>query len=157
EVIRSEGTEAIYGLPPGGFSGGYEAWLKCLHPDDRPHAEQAVRRALGDGEYDIYAERREVWPDGGIHWIQSGGEGFFGDAGPPLRLIGVNIDVTERKRAEEELRESEQRLEVALGAAKLGSCHLNFRANELTSSAAHKANFGRAPDDHFTYEDLIET
>src|SRR5262245_11190330 len=157
EVIRSEGTEAIYGLPPGGFDGGYEAWLKCVHPEDRPHAEQAVRRALVDGEYDIDAEWRVVWPDGSIHWIHARGKVFFDDAGRPLRLIGVNIDVTERKRAEEELRESEQRLEVALEAAKLGSCHLNLCANELTSSAAHKANYGRAPDDHFTYEDLIET
>jgi PAS domain S-box-containing protein len=154
EVIWSEGIEAIYGLPPGGFSGGYEAWAKCVHPEDRPHAEQAVRRALVDGEY--YAEWRVVWPDGSVHWIQTRGKVFFDDAGRPQRLIGVDIDVTERKRAEEELRESKQRLEVALEAAKLGSCHLNFRANELTSSAALKANFGRAPEDQFTYEDLIE-
>ena len=157
EVIRSEGTEALYGLPPGGFRGGYEAWLKCVHPEDRPHAEQAVRRALVDGEYDIDAEWRVVWPDGSNHWIHARGKVFFDDAGRPLRLIGVDIDVTERKRAEEELCESEQRLETALEAAKLGSCHLDFRTNEFTSSAAHKANFGRAPDDHFTYEDLIET
>jgi PAS domain S-box-containing protein len=156
EVIWSEETEAIYGLPPSGFSGGYESWAKLVHHEDRPAAEEAVRRALVEGrQYD--AEYRVIWPDGGVHWIQTRGEFFFDDAGRPLRLIGVDIDITERKRAEEELRESERRLEVALEAAKLGSCHLNFRANELTSSAAHKANFGRAPDDHFTYEDLIET
>jgi PAS domain S-box-containing protein len=155
EVVWSEETEAIYGLPPSGFSGGYGAWAKLVHPEDRPAAEEAVRRALVDGrQYD--AEYRVIWPDGSVHWIQTRGKFFFDDAGRPLRLIGVDIDVTERKRAEEELRESERRLDVALEAAKLGSCHLNFRANELTSSAAHKANFGRAPDDHFTFEDLIE-
>src|SRR5215470_2533387 len=120
EVIRSEGTEAIYGLPPGGFGGGYEAWLKCVHPEDRPHAEQAVRRALVDGEYDIDTEWRVIWPDGSIHWIHGRGKFFFDDAGRPLRLIGVDIDVTERKRAREKLRENEQRLELALEAAKLG-------------------------------------
>src|SRR5262245_26931976 len=156
EVIRSEGTEALYGLPPGGFNGGYEAWLKCVHPEDRPHAEQAVRRALVDGEYDIDAEWRVVWPDGNSHWIHARGKVFFDDAGRPLRLIGVDIDVTERKRAEDKLRESEQRLEMALEAAKLGSCHLNYSTNELNSSAAFKANFGREPDEEFTYEDLIE-
>src|SRR5262249_61674410 len=40
EVICSEGSEAICRLPPGGFSGGYGALLECLHPEDRPHAEQ---------------------------------------------------------------------------------------------------------------------
>jgi len=154
EVIWSEETEAIYGLPPGSFGGDYESWAKCVHPEDRQHAEQAVQRALVDGEYN--AEWRVVWPDSSIHWIITRGEVFFDDAGRPLRLIGVDIDITERKRAKEKLRESEQRLEMALEAAKLGSCHLDFGANELTSSAALKANFGRAPDDHFSYEDLTE-
>src|SRR5262249_12710073 len=155
EVIWSEETEAIYGLPPGRFDGSYEAWAKCVHPEDRPRAEQAVRRALVEGEY--FEEWRVIWPDGSIHWIQTRGKVFYDKAGQPLRMIGVDIDVTERKRAEEELRASEQRFEMALEAAELGSWHLDYRSNEMTFSAALKANFGRASDDHFTFEDLIET
>jgi PAS domain S-box-containing protein len=155
EVVKSEETEALYGLPPGGFSGGYEDWLKLVHPEDRPGAEEAVRRAVVDGrQYDD--EFRVIWPDGSIHWMITRGKVFFDDAGRPLRLIGIDIDITERKHAREKLRESEQRLETALEAAKLGSCHLDFRTNEFTSSAACKANFGRGPDDPFTYEDLNE-
>src|SRR5262249_31498136 len=70
---------------------------------------------------------------------------------------GVGIDITERKRAEEELCASKRRFELALEAAELGSWHVDYRSNEMTFSAACKANFGRAPDDHFTFEDLIET
>jgi len=51
EVIWSEETEAIYGLPPGRFDGSYEAWAKCVHPEDRPRAEQAVRRALVEANF----------------------------------------------------------------------------------------------------------
>src|SRR5262249_32168899 len=109
EVVWSEETEALYGLPPGGFSGGYEDWAKLVHPEDRPGAEEAVRRALVDGrQYED--EHRVIWPDGSVHWIQTRGKVFFDDAGRTLRLIGVDIDVTERKRAEEELRESDSRL-----------------------------------------------
>src|SRR5262249_37606372 len=90
-------------------------------------------------------------------WIQAQGKVFFDEAGQPLRLIGVDMDVTERKQAEEELRASEQRLEIALDAAKLGNLHVDFGANEMTCSAACKANFGRRPDDSFTCEDLFET
>jgi PAS domain S-box-containing protein len=115
EVIWSEETEAIYGLPPGGFSGGYKAWAKRVHPEDWSVAEEAMRRAVVDGrQYD--AEYRAIWPDGSVHWLQTRGKVFFDDEGRPLRLIGVDIDVTERKRAEEKLRESESRLRQHMDA-----------------------------------------
>ncbi|MGH9938731.1 MAG: PAS domain-containing protein [Blastocatellia bacterium] len=153
--IWSEEIEAIYGLPPGSFGGSHEAWLERVHPEDRRRAEQDVYRAFVDGEFS--SGWRTIWPNGAVHWLQAQGRVFFDEAGQPLRLVGVNMDVTERKRAEEDLRASERRLEIALDAAKLGSWHMDFGANEMTCSAACKANFGRAPDDNFTYKDLIET
>ena len=153
--IWSEEIEAIYGLPPGSFGGSHEAWLERVHPEDRRRAEQDVYRAFVDGEFS--SGWRTIWPNGAVHWLQAQGRVFFDEAGQPLRLVGVNIDVTERKHAEEDLRASERRLEIALDAAKLGSWHMDFRTGELTCSAACKANFGRAPDDNFTHKDLIET
>jgi len=43
--------EALYGLPPGGFEGGYQGWAKLLHPDDLAKAEEDVQRALETGKY----------------------------------------------------------------------------------------------------------
>jgi PAS domain S-box-containing protein len=155
EVIWSEQTEAIYGLPPGGFSGGYEDWVKHVHPEDRPGAEEAVRRAMVEGsQYE--AEYRVIWPDGSIHWLQTRGKVFFDDAGRPLRLIGVDIDITDRKRAEENLRASERRLEMALEATELGTWFVDRRFDTITFSATAKAIFGRAPDDQLTFKELIE-
>ncbi len=112
EVIWSEETEAIYGMPSSGFSGGYESWAKLVHHEDRPAAEEAVRRALVEGrQYD--AEYRVIWPDGSVHWIQTRGKFFFDDAGRPLRLIGVDIDVTERRQMEESLRRQTEALREA--------------------------------------------
>jgi len=153
--IWTEETETIYGLPPGSFGGTHEAWLERVHPEDRRRAEQDVYHAFVDGEFS--SEWRTIWPNGAVRWLQAQGKVFFDEAGQPLRLVGVNMDVTERKRAEEELRASERRLEMAMDASKLGSWHVDFGANEMTCSAACKANFGRAPDDKFTYKDLIET
>jgi PAS domain S-box-containing protein len=155
EVIWAEETEAIYGLPPGGFSGGYEDWVKRVHPEDRPGAEEAVRRAFVDGQY-YNAEYRVIWPDGGVHWLQTRGKVFYDDAGRPLRLIGVDIDITDRKRADEELRTSEQRLEMAMKAAELGSWFVDQHSDTMTFSATAKKVLGRAPDDHLTMRDLIE-
>jgi PAS domain S-box-containing protein len=155
EVIWSEETEAIYGLSPGSFSGGYEAWAKCVHPEDRPGAEDAVRRAIAEGQ-PYNTEFRVIWPDGSVHWLQTRGKVFFDDAGRPLRLIGVDIDITDRKRAEEELRTSERRLEIALEAAELGSWFVDQRSNTMSFSATAKTILGCAPDEPLTTKDLIE-
>lgn len=99
--------EALYGLPPGGFEGGYQGWVKLLHPDDLPKAEADVRRALEMGEY--FTEFRVIWPDGSIHWLETRANVFTDGHDKPVRILGVNMDITERKRQEELLRASEQR------------------------------------------------
>jgi len=99
--------EALYGLSPGGFEGGYAGWAKLIHPDDRPAAEEGVRRAMETGEY--FTEFRVVWPDGSIHWLEARAHVFKDEHGKPVRMMGVNMDVTYRKQQEEALRGSEQR------------------------------------------------
>jgi PAS domain S-box-containing protein len=99
--------EALYGLPPGGFEGGYQGWAKLVHPDDLPRAEADVRRALETGAY--FSEFRVVWPDGSVHWLETRARVFRDGHNRPVRIVGVNMDISERKRQEEALRASEQR------------------------------------------------
>jgi PAS domain S-box-containing protein len=99
--------EALYGLPPGGFEGSYQAWAKLLHPDDLPRAEQDVRRALESGEY--FSEFRVIWPNGDVHWLETRAHVFKDNLDRPIRIMGVNMDITERKQQEEAIRESEER------------------------------------------------
>ena len=86
--------EALYGLPPGGFEGGYQGWAKLLHPDDLPKAEEDVRRALETGKY--FTEFRVIWPDGSVHWLETRANVFKDDHDKPMRIMGVNMDITER-------------------------------------------------------------
>jgi PAS domain S-box-containing protein len=99
--------EALYGLPPGGFEGGYEGWAKLVHSDDLPRAEVDVRRAFQTGEY--FTEFRVVWPDGSVHWLETRAHVFKDGHEKPVRIVGVNMDITDRKKQEEALRASEQR------------------------------------------------
>lgn len=94
--------ETMYALPRGGFPGTQEAWEQLVYPEDRPEAIRRVEEAIEKGDFE--GEWRVAWPDGTIHWLYGRGHVFKDRTGRPLRLLGVNIDITERKRAEADLR-----------------------------------------------------
>jgi PAS domain S-box-containing protein len=94
--------EAMYGLPPGGFGGTQTAFENLVHPDDRAGVIKLVDAAMKSGQ-PTKGEWRVVWADGSVHWIAGRWQVFMAASGEPSKMIGVNIDVTERKRAEEAL------------------------------------------------------
>src|SRR5690242_12578455 len=102
--------EALYGLDPGTFEGTYEGWLRRVHPHDRSEAERALERAVATNEY--AHDFRIVWDDGSVHWLFARAKIFQDTAGAPERILGVNVDITERKQTEEALRHSEEQLEL---------------------------------------------
>jgi PAS domain S-box-containing protein len=103
--------EAIYGLPPGGFGQTQTAFENLIHPDDRARVMEVVDSALKTGQQTT-AEWRVLWPDGSIHWIAGRWQVFMNELGEPLRVLGTNMDVTGRKRTEEELLEVNRSLEA---------------------------------------------
>ncbi len=108
QVFWTEEEEALYGLPPGGFEGKYQNWRQAVHPDDIDKTEQELLQTIANGT-DLKTEFRILWPDGSVHWIAARGRVFYDSNGNPIRMIGVNEDISDRKRAEEVLREREQR------------------------------------------------
>jgi PAS domain S-box-containing protein len=108
--------EKMYGLPPGGFAGNQRAFEELVHPDDVAKVRQLVEQAVNDGESE--GEWRIVWPDGSIHWIFGRRSVFKDKDGIAERMIGVNIDTTERKKAHEALRESQTQLALALESSR---------------------------------------
>lgn len=138
--------EAMYGLPPGGFPGTQPAWEALLHPDDRAAALEQVRRSIESGET-AEGEWRAVWPDGSTHWLQARWRVFRDAAGRPHRMTGVNIDVTERKEAEDALRESEDRFR-SLVASSIDAVLLTAPDGRiLSANAAACRLFGRSEEE----------
>jgi len=99
--------EHIYGLPPQGFAGTREAWEQMIHSEDRAVAAQLAHEVLDTGSFD--AEWRIIRPDGSVRWVACKASVFKNESDKPLRLIGLQFDITERKHAEASLRESEER------------------------------------------------
>jgi PAS domain S-box-containing protein len=93
--------EQMYGLSVGEFAGTQPAWEDLVHPDDRPRAVRSVVEAFETGA-PTEGEWRVRWPDGSTHWLSGRFQVFKDEAGRPVRLTGINIEITERKRAEEQ-------------------------------------------------------
>jgi len=90
----------------------YQILLEMIHPDDRPRMQQAVEDAIRD-RADYNAEYRIIRPDGITGWIVASGRALYTENGEPYRMVGVTLDISERKRAEEELRRSNDELTKA--------------------------------------------
>lgn len=100
EVHWSDEHFRMEGYAVGEVTPSYEAWSARIHPDDRPGAEQMLRRAMAN--HDEYVrEFRVVHPDGSVHWLSGRGRFFYDDDRQPVRMIGAMVDTTERREWEE--------------------------------------------------------
>lgn len=102
-VTWSEELYCIFGLGPGQFGATYEAYLECVHPEDRARVREAVETALRTGQPFEY-HQRIVRPDGTERTLHARGVVVSDPAGRPVGMHGTCQDVTEAARAEEERR-----------------------------------------------------
>jgi two-component system CheB/CheR fusion protein len=133
ELKWSESLGPMLGLAPGSFGGTLADFLDLIHPDDREQVKQSISRAIGEGQ-DYEFEFRNLWPDGSLHWIAGNGRVFHDPSGKAVRMIGIGMDITERKVLEQEL---EQRVrELAEG---------DRRKDEFLAMLAHELRNPLAP------------
>ncbi len=96
----SPSMEMLYGLPPGGFGGTYDDWRRLVHPDDIAVAETTLQSCI-ETKVPVDTEYRIMRSDGAVRWVAARAR-LVADGGM-RRIVGVNIDITERKQVEEEL------------------------------------------------------
>ncbi len=98
----------LFGLSEADHDVPLEVFVDCVHQDDRADVVAEVQRAVADGS--LYEkEYRVVHPDGRVRWIHARGRVETDEGGRAIAFPGVAVDVTERKRAEEAVREADQR------------------------------------------------
>jgi PAS domain S-box-containing protein len=95
---------ALYGVREQDFSGAYQAWQNGLHLDDKVRGDEEIHQAL-EGIKEFDTEFRVVWPTGEVRHIKATALVQRDAEGKPLRMTGVNYDITERKQAEDVMKE----------------------------------------------------
>lgn len=110
DLIWSETIEPLFGFKKGKFKGTYEAFIDCVHPDDRDIVIKSVDESLfKKKKYAI--EHRIVWPNSEIRWVLERGDVIRDKNEKPIRMLGVVQDITNKREMEEKLRERKKNLE----------------------------------------------
>ena len=99
----------LFGLPVGQFARTVEEFAGLVHPEDRARVQGEVAASL-ERDVPFKTEFRVSWPNGEIHFLAARGKVYRAPDGHPVRFTGVTWDVTEQRRAEQELRETSTRL-----------------------------------------------
>lgn len=102
--------QTIFGIASDAYVTTREDFIRYVHPDDRTRVSEAIANARQNRK--LYAaEFRIVKPDGTVRWLAARGKFYYARNGDPERMLGVSLDITERKLVEEKLREYEKAVE----------------------------------------------
>ncbi|TCZ64933.1 PAS domain-containing protein [Roseicella aquatilis] len=141
EQFRLHGMDPARDAPP-----DFSSWIARVHPDDRPALRAAAAGRLGEDDcYQVEFRLRRA-DTGEERWLLSRGRVTRRDmAGRPTRILGVNLDVTERRREAEALREREERLQLAFVAAQIFAWDWDVPSGRVTWSEGAEAILGLPP------------
>ena len=138
-ILWTQTHEEIFGYAPAVTTTTehpYHRWADRVHPEDLPLVEEESRCCMRDRKL-LEVQYRIIWPDGSLHWVETRGIFRFNTDGKADRMLGVVMDITERKRAEEERRRSQQTLFEVIEGSPFGTYIVNaqFRIAQMNASS----------------------
>lgn len=99
-VLWDDQMCALYGIQKSDFKGVYRAWQKSIYPADQKGNDDAIQQAL-QGRKDFDATFRVLWSNGEIHWLRAFGDVERDGTGRPVKMVGVNWDITKEKEVDQ--------------------------------------------------------
>jgi two-component system, cell cycle sensor histidine kinase and response regulator CckA len=155
KVVLDGRLERLFGFDPGGFDGTYAGLERCIHRDDLPFVRAAMLNAK-ETRTPFTGEFRVVWPDESICWLSGRGEYSYSELGEPRRVHGAVADVSQLKRAERALRQSEERLRQAVLVSHIGIFDHDHRTDHIYFSPEERLIHGWDPDEPVTLSMHLE-
>ncbi len=146
QLYWSDEVYRIYGVDPATFVPTFNAVGKALHPDDREPFANAVHAAIYERKH-FEMDYRLIRPDGAERTVHTIGEVAYDSAGKPLIKLGTVQDITEQKRAEEKLRQSEEFAGNILNTVDEGFIVIDRDFRIQTANKAYCSQAGRTSDE----------
>jgi PAS domain S-box-containing protein len=144
ELFVSPTMNVIFGLPPDEKITKWSQYFERvpIPPEDFEQVVQAFRAQFAGKTHRLDVDHRIVLQDGSVRWIHSRGQCFRDARGKAVRMAGATIDISDRKRAEEALRQSEERYALAMTGSNEGHWVWDIDKDELFASAKFNELFG---------------
>ncbi len=140
-------VEPVTGYTPDNFTSGAVGWKEIIHPDDMEQVKEAFRKADKEKLDTLHVEYRIRNKDGGIRWISDRRQLVYDAEGNFSFVDGLLLDITERKRAEEALRESEERFRDLVEHSQDLICTHDLEGRILSANPWPATVLGYAPDE----------
>ena len=156
EMYLDPGLKAALGYADHEIRNHMHDWARYVHPEDSAAVGAKVTAHLEGKTEAFEIEHRMLHRDGGIRWFLARGAAVRDATGKPLRLVGTDTDVTDIKRAEESVREVEERVALAVACAKLGFMALDVWNGDIWASDECRRIWGLPPDASVTVTSLGE-
>jgi PAS domain S-box-containing protein len=145
-IVWSEGNYRLYAVDPAQGPPTYAVWEGKVHPEDRARANAAVEEVVSGRVSEFRVEFRVIPEPGRERWLLALGRAERAQDGTALRMVGINLDITERKQAELALEATEARLRLALEASQTGIWTWDMRTDAVTWTREAYAIHGIAED-----------
>ncbi|WP_071880850.1 PAS domain S-box protein [Geitlerinema sp. PCC 7407] len=134
-VQWSRRCKAMLGLEASETTVGQNPFEDCVHPEDADELQAQIGAAIAQGT-SCEAEFRVVWPDGEVRWVAVTGRSFQEEPDRPAHMLGVAMDITARKAADEALRQSEARLRRLVESNLIGVMFVDIGGRLLDANDA---------------------
>ncbi len=144
---RSLRHDQCFGYSEAVSEWSYETFLAHVHPADHDRVDAAFQQAMSDhlGDYDV--EFRTIWRDGSLHWLWSKGRFYFDESAQPYRVAGIQVDITERKRAAAALENAAKRERAMIENSLDVICTIDAEGKFASVSPASFKDWGYQPEE----------